>query len=271
MTAPILWKRPGASGLPVLADYREWDGPVLPSGATGSAWAAVGLPLLPAAQRTWYTGATSAGVATANGSIVDTAGPGYNIVLGVATQALKFAPQLVMPWWLNPALFPAAFTRRLRYTWSCIVEVSAPSSTEKAQVGLTNLGADLASGGPGQSGIQLAFDNGGTNTWRVRSRLTPLGALVLGNDAQIGAGTRFLAAFRYTQFDVPTVEVLVNNAVLQTFAGVAALPVPAVLPAFPAAAVSGGFQPTVGMSGALGGTASLITRQSRYLLEELAA
>lgn len=253
----------------LLADYREWDGMVLPSGTTGSGWAARGLALLAAGTRSWWSSAGGAGVPTVDGSVVDAAGPGYEIQLGPATARTRFAPQWLMSWWQDYSLWPASFTRRLKVTMSAVVETSAPSSTEKPFIGMHNLGADLASGGPGQSGIQLVYDNGVTNSWRVRSRLTPLGALVNGNDSGIPAGVKLKVEFRYWQAAVPIVEVLVNGQVLQTFTGVAALPVPAVLPAFPAAATSGGFQPTIGVAGALGGNAVLIARQARYTVETL--
>lgn len=258
----------GRSGEQLLADYRELDGLVLPSGAVGSGWAVKGMPLLPAGQRTWFSGGAGAGVPAINASIIDAAGPGYGMQLGPATLATKIAPQWLMSWWANPTLWPASYTRRLRVTCSAIVEVNlAPSAGEKPFIGMINLGGDLAAAG--QSGIQLCFDTGVTNTWRVRSKLTPAGALVLGNDSTIGGLSRIQVGFRYVQSAAPTVEVLVNDAVLQTFTGVAALPVPAVLPAFPAAAVGGGFQATFGIAGAAGGNAGLVVRLGRYTVETI--
>lgn len=254
----------------LLADYREWDGMVLPVGLTGSGWAPRGMPLIAAGSRTWFSSSITTGGPGFNSSILDAAGPGWRIDIGGAgTVITRFAPQWLMSWWQDFTLLPASYTQRLRVSMSAIVETSA-TATEKPFIGMHNLGADLAGGGAGQSGIQLCYDSGVTNSWRVRSRLTPAAGLVNGNDSGIPAGVKLKVEFRYWQSAVPIVEVLVNDQVLQTFAGVANLPVPAApFPAAPAAAVSGGFQATIGVIGAIGGPSSFIARQARYTVETL--
>jgi hypothetical protein len=257
----------GRSGERLLVDYRELDGLILPSGVVGSGWAAKGFPLIAAGQRTWFSGGSSSGAGGTTAAVVDTAGPGYQIITNAAGSMTKFAPAWLFSWFADPTLWPASFTRRYRVTYSAVVQTTQPTDA-KPVIGLTNLGSHLAAGGAGQSGIDLCFDTGVTNTWRVRSRLTPLGALVAGNNSGVGAGVRLKVGFRYTQSAAPTVEVLVNDVVLQTFTGIAALPVPAVLPAFPAAATSGGFQAMFGSSGVVA-DGTLIVRLARYTVETL--
>lgn len=258
-------------GYKVLADLREFDGRGQATVAPTNGWDAQGNVLLAAGVQTWFPTSTTGGAAPApvDTGYLDVAGVCHRNVVGggAGGRSLRVAPTWAIPLWQDPALWPAGDTARKRWTFSCVTEVVGVPTNTYHLVGLTN-GAQTIDGV--QSGVDLAYDFG-VARWRVRSKLTPLGGLTLGNISDFTTGQRIKVAFRYTESAAPTLEVLVNNAVLQTFTGVAALPSPAVaLPAAPAgnattfAAIFGATSSAVAVA-----DAEQRTRRARFLLEQI--
>lgn len=271
MTAPILYPPSGAaSALTILADFRDFDGLKQATAVTTAGWVAAGrgASLLAAGQQSWWNGSSGAGTDT---DYLDAAGPCHRIIApaGAGVQQTRYANAWDMPLWQDPTLWPASDTTRRRFTFSATVEMASAPTDVVYFVGLHNNTSVLASGGPGQSGVELAYFPAQAR-WRVRSRLTPLGALVNGATSGIGLAQRFRLAFRYTEATTPALDVLINGVILQTFSGVAALPVPAVLPFAPAGG-NGGFQCIMGGGEGTIADGDLRVRRARYLVEEIAA
>lgn len=273
MPTPTLWPPGSASGAPaLLADYRDWDGVRQAVAVTTSGWAAAGrgAVLLPAGQQTWWN--LSGGVGT-DTDYMDVAGPCHRMIpaAGAGVSVVRGANPWDFPLWQDITLWPAAYRTRRRFTVSAIIEMVTLPTNAGYFFGLHNGGGLLDVGGAGQSGVELLF-NIAPPGWVVRSRLTPLGGTTVGASSGIGLATRCKAAFRYTEGAAPTLDVLVNDVVLQTFTGVAQLPEPGVLPLAPAGGL-GGFQPLIG-GGCNGATVTVADgdfriRNARYTIEEL--
>lgn len=223
----------GRSGERTLIDWREWDGvkPVVTGSGLTTGYAVKGEDLQHTVA-TWFNTGVSAGVGGSQGAQVDAAGNAYFLICNAGGQLGRYSQFCAAALWADPALWPAAFTRRRRFRWSVVVEMVAPLPV----VSNYGLGLYLNGNAPtsGGVGIDLWFDPVAA-VWQVRWRLTAGGPLVLGNLAGIGGATRFLAEFRYTEAGAPAVEVLVNGVVVQRLAGLANLPTP------PALAATGGF------------------------------
>lgn len=255
------------TGARILADLTEWDGrrDMRNTGqSAGGLLYDVGYAVGPT---WWVNGAAGTGY-------VDAVGACFRMTCGAATTVSIGSTVWSAMLQTDFSQYPATFTRFRRFTWRYVVELAgvAPVAADY-WVGLhdvTNPGY-LGVGGPGNVGVDLFF-NGTLGRWQARSRLIKLGALVLGNVSSIGAATRFECTMVYTEARVPTLALLINGIVLQTYTGLAQLPQSSPLPYVPA----GGFPASYG--GSIGGTTfagaaegDLRIRQARYVIEDLAA
>lgn len=264
---PVLFpSRSGRAGQArTLIDYREWDGR---RSMTNTGRAASGA---------LYDLAFGAGVTTwfdvgANVGYVDAVGACCRIPVGAATTVGIGSTAWTALLQTDFSQFPATMNRYRRFTWRYVVELLGPCAAAEYWVGLhdvTNFGY-LGTGGAGNIGVEFFFNPGAAQRWQVRSRRTKLGPLILGNAAGFGLGTRAELGLVYTEGLIPTLVMQVNGLPVETFRGLAQLPLSSPLPYVPA----GGFPSSYGA--AIGGTTfagaaegDLRVRHAQYLVEAL--
>lgn len=259
--------RPGGASAPdgLLLDLREWYGPKKSTGSSNTGWQARGGILIAASQLSWFNNGSASGAGGSSSEYIDRLGQAYRVISNAAGGIVRRADAMMFPLWQDFSLFPADFTARHRFTLTALVAVESLPTNAQPFIGLHMDGGFLGAA----SGIDLGFNAGGSNTWRVRSVLTPGAAITLGNTTTVGAGTYCTVSFEYTEGDPPELVVSVNGEALQTFTGIANLPVPGALPFF-ATSSQGGIVACFGSAGEVS-DGPLLVRRVRYTVEELAA
>jgi hypothetical protein len=272
---PILWKNRAGGAVLVLCDLRSLDQTTYPqtSGTAGRG----------------YGGAETAAAFTASGyfNVGTTAGTGtiaFNAdelgqcvriqVTGVVAPTVlsNLATMWAFPTWQNFTLVPASLSERRRFTLSGYIQMRAASTGSEYSFGLHSNGSMLDAGGAGCAGIEVVYAPLTSPNWFLRTRVTPLAAVVLGANSGVPAvsPTPAFVEFIYTEGVNATLIVKVNGVQLGPVITGAGLPAPAA--AFPIAA-------NIGLGAWYGGGKTLGTtadgdfriRRLRYLVEELAA